>query len=83
MITRTNPIVIAALLAVAAPATALTYTSTNGAPDKGPAAGETIVVDFNGTLPDGYTLSGDYGYATGTPSSGLPRTDPGAYDCLT
>ena len=55
MITRTNQILIAAALMAAAPAAAVTYTSVNGAPDKGPAAGETILVDFNtDTLPTGF-----------------------------
>jgi hypothetical protein len=66
MITLRNQLIVAALIAAAAPAAAVTYTSTNGAPDKGAAAGESILVDFNGALPAGYTLSGDYGYATGT-----------------
>jgi hypothetical protein len=70
MITRKNQIMIAALLVAASPAAAVTYTSVNGAPDKGPAAGESILVDFNGAIPDGYSLSGDYGYGIGTPATG-------------
>jgi hypothetical protein len=72
MITRTNQILIAAALMAAAPAAAVTYTSVNGAPDKGPAAGETILVDFNtDTLPTGYSLEGNYGYGVGTPPTGF------------
>ena len=56
------------LLAVAAaPAAAVTFTGSAGAPDPGPAAGESILVDFNSaTLPAGYTLTGSFGLATGT-----------------
>ena len=50
------------LSAAAVPAGAVTFTTTNG-PDTGPAAGQTILVDFNGALPAGYTLTGDYAYA--------------------
>ena len=61
--------VVALLSVAAAPAAAVTFTSSAGAPDKGPAAGESILVDFNGVnggLPGGYTLSGDYNLTTGT-----------------
>ena len=58
--------VFALLAAAAVPAGAVSFTSSAGAPDKGPAAGETILVNFNGDLPAGYTLSGDYELATGT-----------------
>ncbi|QXQ06774.1 PEPxxWA-CTERM sorting domain-containing protein [Sphingosinicellaceae bacterium] len=54
------------LLATTVPAGAVTYTSTPGAPDPGPSAGQSIIVDFNGALPGGYGLSGDYDFATGT-----------------
>ncbi len=50
----------------AVPAAAATYMTQPGSPDTGPAAGQTVLVDFNGDLPDGYFLDGDYAYATGT-----------------
>ena len=59
--------VVALLSVAAAPAAAVTYTHSAGAPDKGPAAGESILVNFNGVnggLPLGYSLSGDYSFAT-------------------
>ena len=60
---------IAALLAAAAaPAAAVTYTTTLG-PDTGGTAGQTQIIDFNGALPAGYTLTGDYAYATGSSSA--------------
>lgn len=61
-----------ALMALAASgaAHALTFTSMAGAPDPGVSAGETVLVDFNSTmLPDGYSLTGGYDFATGTTSS--------------
>lgn len=46
---------------------ALTVTSSPGAPDPGPAAGQTVLVNFDTmTLPAGYTLTGGYNYQTGT-----------------
>ena len=64
-----NRVFVPALLAFAAavPGNAtITYTTSTGAPDKGIPAGETLLVDFNSAPTDPYTLSGDYGYATGT-----------------
>lgn len=60
---------------------ALTYTATPGAPDPGPAAGESILVDFSSaTLPAGYSLTGGYTYATGTTSAGAaPAGDTTQY----
>lgn len=57
-----------ALLA-AGSAQAVTVTSTFGAPDPGVGMGETILVDFNGDLPDGYSLTGAFSYAMGTTSA--------------
>lgn len=57
---------IIALLAAAVPAGAMTYSSSFGAPDPGPATGESIIVDFNGPLPIGYGLSGDFAFTSGT-----------------
>lgn len=63
---NTRHLLMAAALVAATPAAAITFSSTNGAPDPGPGAGESILVDFNGPLPGGYTLTGDFGYQTGT-----------------
>lgn len=60
------PVFAAALAAaMALPAAAVPVTSVSGAPDPG-APGQTLLVDFNGPLPGGYSLSGDYGLQTGT-----------------
>ncbi|PZN93212.1 MAG: hypothetical protein DCF31_13450 [Alphaproteobacteria bacterium] len=60
------PIIAAAIAAaMALPAAAVTVTSVFGAPDPG-APGQVLLVDFNGPLADGYTLSGDFGLQTGT-----------------
>lgn len=55
---------IAALLAASA-ASAVTVTSAAGAPDPGPAAGETLVMSFDGPDPAGWTWSGGYATAPG------------------
>lgn len=69
-----------ALLAAAIPATAATYTTTFGAPDPGPGLGETIPVNFDDPLPGGYSLTGHYGYATGTHTGmGAPAGDDTQY----
>ncbi len=63
-------VVAAAALAAASAGQAVTVTSSFGSPDPGPGMGESILVDFNSmTLPAGYTLTGGYGYATGSSSS--------------
>ena len=70
------------ILAVAAsvPAAAVTYTNLPGSPDTGPGPGESILVDFNGAIPDGYDLSGDFGYATGTSGAAAsPALDGSRY----
>lgn len=51
---------------IAGAAQAVTFTSSAGAPDPGPANGESVLVDFNGALPSGYMLSGDFAFATDT-----------------
>ncbi len=70
------------ILAVAAsvPAAAVTYTNLPGSPDTGPGPGETVLVDFNGAIPDGYALSGDFAYATGTSGAAAsPALDASRY----
>ncbi|WP_426169167.1 PEPxxWA-CTERM sorting domain-containing protein [Sandarakinorhabdus sp. DWP1-3-1] len=63
------PVIAAALAAtMAMPAAAVTVSTVFGAPDPG-APGQTLLVDFEGDLPDGYTLSGDYGLQTGSNGS--------------
>ncbi len=55
------------LLAAASASHAVTYTVAAGAPDPGFSADQTLLVDFDSTtLPPGYTLTGGYGYRTGT-----------------
>ncbi len=78
---RTKLSVALILMASATAGQALTYTSTPGAPDPGFAAGETSLVDFNSaTLPQGYTLTGGYGYRTGTTSeAAAPAGDTSQY----
>ena len=71
------PLILAVMCA--APAAAVTYTNLPGSPDTGPAVGETILVDFNGAIPEGYDLTGDFAYATGTSgaaASPSPRRQP-------
>nr|WP_295662546.1 PEPxxWA-CTERM sorting domain-containing protein [Polymorphobacter sp.] len=72
---------LALALATATAGHALTYTVAPGAPDPGPAAGQSILVDFNSaTLPAGYTLTGAYTYATGTTNAGAaPAGDKTQY----
>lgn len=73
-------IVAAALAATAMPANAVTVTSAFGAPDPG-APGQTLLVDFeNDTLPTGYSLFGDFSYATGsTTNAAAPAGDTSRY----
>ncbi len=52
-------------LAMATGASAVTFSSTAGSPDPGPAAGQTTVFDFNGPTPE---LSGSYSLVTGSVS---------------
>lgn len=58
-----------AALFFAGAAQAVTVTSSFGAPDMGFGPGETLLVDFNGDLPAGYGLTGDFNYATGSSSA--------------
>lgn len=65
---------------VALPATAVTYTAIPGAPDAGAPAGQSVLVDFNGELPDGYTLGGSYAFATNTSGNAAsPAGDASRY----
>lgn len=57
-----------ALLA-AGSAQAVTVTSVFGAPDPGVGPGASVLVDFNGPLPDGYSLTGAFGFGNGTSSA--------------
>lgn len=60
----------AGLTLAASPASAVTFTSTAGSTSSFAAPAGTVV-DFNGGLPTGVTLSGsDYGYATGSSFNG-------------
>lgn len=47
-------------------AQAVTFTSAPGAPDPGPAAGQTTLINFDAGLPAGVTLTGNYALVTGT-----------------
>lgn len=64
-------IVGAAILAfmLAGAAHAVTVTSGFGAPDPGFGPDETLLVDFNGDLPAGFGLTGNFGYATNSSSA--------------
>lgn len=73
----------AALLSVgvfAAPASAVTVSSVFGAPDPG-SPGETLLVNFeSNVLPEGYSLTGNYAYATGTSgAAAAPAGDTSRY----
>ena len=74
------PIIAAALAATAFPANAVTVTSAFGAPDPG-APGQTLLVDFeHDTLAPGYSLTGDFSYATGTTgNAAAPAGDTSRY----
>jgi len=68
----------AALLASAAQA--VTWTSLPGAPDPGPAPGQSLLVSFDAPLPTGYALSGAYGIVAGSSSAAAtPATDTSKY----
>lgn len=70
------------MMASATASQALTYSVAAGAPDPGyAAAGQTLLVDFNSaTLPGGYTLTGGYGYSTGTTTgAAAPAGDTSQY----
>lgn len=75
----------AAMLALAAPSAAnaaVFITRTPGAPDPGPLANETAVIDFNtGVLPNGVSLTGDWGLVTGSLAGryGAPAGDTSRY----
>lgn len=64
MINRFSLLAAVAAAAMALPAGAVTYTSVNGAPDPG-SPGETLLLNFEGAPPAGYTITGDFNYATG------------------
>jgi hypothetical protein len=76
-----------ALLALAATALlttaaqAVTWTSVAGAPDPGPAPGETMLITFDAPLPSGYALTGSYGLKTGFTSgvAAPPASDTTRY----
>ena len=77
-----NRVIVPALLWAAAsvPASAVTYTTSFGAPDTGAPAGQTVLVDFNTDPTGGYALSGDYQYATGTSGAAAsPAGDSSRY----
>lgn len=63
-------------LIAAGPAHAVSYVVGYGAPDPGAAIGEDPITDFEGPLPGGYTLTGDYTFASG---SGAPAGDGTQY----
>jgi len=64
-------LVAASLLATAAQA--VTWNAVAGAPDPGPAPGETMLVTFDSPLPSGFALTGNYGLRTGlAPSIAAP-----------
>lgn len=67
-----------AAVGMASAAQAVTVTGTFGAPDPGPAAGQTIVISFDGPSAAGYSWSG--GLATSCSSSSaaaMPAVGPG------
>ena len=63
-------------LIAAGPVHAISYVVGYGAPDPGAAIGEDLITDFDGPLPGGYTLIGNYTLATG---SGAPASDGTQY----
>ena len=67
----------------AAPASALTYFAVDGAPDPGVSGAYSIVIDFEGALPTGYSLSGSYGIVSATipgqHAQPAPNTDTDRY----
>jgi hypothetical protein len=73
-------LMLAVAAVVATPASAVAVSSIFGAPDPG-SPGESLLVDFNSaSVPAGYSLSGDYSYATGTSgSAAAPSGDTTQY----
>lgn len=71
---------VAAVLSASA-ASAVTYTSLAGSPDPGPAAGESLVVTFDGPNAAGYNFTaGNIGTAMGsTGNAAAPATDGTMY----
>ncbi|MGL4543412.1 MAG: PEPxxWA-CTERM sorting domain-containing protein [Polymorphobacter sp.] len=69
-----------AAVLLASAAQAVTWTSVSGAPDQGPASGESILVSFDAPLPTGYALSGSYAIVSGTTSAAaMPANDATKY----
>ena len=69
-----------AMLIAAGTASAVTYVAAPGAPDPGPAAGETLLVTFDSPLPAGFTLTGDYGLSNTTSGNAAePALDTTTY----
>lgn len=69
-------VAVAAVSIFATAAQAVTWTSLPGAPDPGPAAGETILVTFDAPLPSGFALTGNFGLKTGlTSGTAAPPAD--------
>ena len=73
-------ILASAMLMAAGAASAATYVAAPGAPDPGPGLGESILVDFEGPLPAGFMLTGDYGLSnTSNGSAAEPALDTSTY----
>lgn len=73
-------VALAAVSIFATAAQAVTWTSLPGAPDPGPAPGQTMLVSFDAPLPTGYALSGNYGIVSGSSSAAAtPATDASKY----
>lgn len=69
-----------AALIAAAPLAAASFVTSAGAPDPGPAAGETLVVTFDAPDAAGYSWSGNLTIATGSNSAAAaPAGDSTAY----
>lgn len=54
------------MIGLSTSASALSFTYSPGAPDPGPLASQTWVVDYDSPLPAGVTLTGDYDIVTGS-----------------
>ena len=65
---RKTIVLASVLLGAAVPAGAVSFTSSPGAPDPGPAAGQVLVVTFDAAHAAGYSWSGGLQTATGTVS---------------
>ncbi|WP_166430450.1 PEPxxWA-CTERM sorting domain-containing protein [Polymorphobacter arshaanensis] len=73
-------VALAAVSIFATAAQAVTWSSVPGAPDPGPAPGQTMLVSFDTPLPTGYALSGDYGIVSGSSgAAATPATDTSKY----